>query len=146
MSKSTELIQDNFIAPSGSKTKIKHILKTEPDGTRRLVEDGVIDAYDMIQSYKDSCDIESIIKRVSNGQVDLLEANPGIYADVGAIPSDLISSYKAFDRASEYYRNLPVDIRQKFGSFEAFLESIASGEPVIINCEVGGENNEQAES
>lgn len=145
MSKATNFVKDDFTSPSGSKTKVKHILKIDPDGTRRLVEDGIIDVYEQIQSFKESCNIESIIKRVSNGEIDLLNINPGIYTDVAAIPEDLISSYKAFDRASDYYRNLPADVRGKFGSFEAFLESFAYGAVVTAKTDVGGNNDEQIE-
>lgn len=145
MSKSTNLVKDEFSSPCGSKTKVKHILKIDPDGTRMLAEDGIIDVYEQIQSFKESCNIESIIKRVSNGEIDLLNINPGIYTDVAAIPEDLISSYKAFDRASDYYRNLPADVRGKFGSFEAFLESFAYGAVVTAKTDVGGNNDEQIE-
>lgn len=145
MSKATNFVKDDFTSPSGSKTKVKHILKIDPDGTRRLVEDGIIDVYEQIQSFKESCNIESIIKRVSNGEIDLLNINPGIYTDVAAIPEDLISSYKAFDRASDYYRNLPADVRGKFGSFEAFLESFAYGAVVTAKTDLGGNNDEQIE-
>ena len=148
MSKATELCVDNYFSPSGSKTKTKHILKVDPDGSRYLIEDGIVDVYEQIQSFKDSCDIETIIKRVQAGESDLLNMNPGIYTDVAAIPEDLISSYKAFDRASEYYRELPADIRTKFGSFEKFLEAFAYGAYVTEQANApateGVDINEQA--
>lgn len=146
MSKATDFVKDEFFSSPGSKTMVKHILKIDPDGTRRLVEDGIVDVYEQIQSFKESCNIESIIKRVSSGEIDLLNINPGIYTDVAAIPEDLISSYKAFDRASEYYRNLPADIRSKFGGFEAFLESFAYGAVVTTKSDFGGNDDEQIES
>ena len=144
MSKATKLIPDTYCSPCGCKTKVKNILKVDPDGSRHLVEDGVIDVYEQIQSFKDSCDIETIIKRVQAGEIDLLNLNPGVYTDVAAIPEDLISSYKAFDRASDYYRGLPSEVRSKFGSFESFLEAFAYGALVTEKKEEGVVNNEQA--
>lgn len=149
MSKSTNFSSKRFYANTGSKTKPIHTLKIDPDGTRFLVEIGIEETYEKIQSYKDGCSIENIIKRAMSGDLAVLNANPGVYADFTLIPNNLISAYKAVESASAFYRSIPSDVRSKFGSFENFLSNFENTESIAAYFEsLTKENtvNEQAES
>ena len=55
-------------------------------GALDLVIDGKIDVYEQIQSFKESCDIQTILKRFENGDVNALNAKLPYFADITEIP------------------------------------------------------------
>lgn len=55
--------------------------------------------WEMIQSYKDECDIHTILERAVNGDESGLNARKGIYIDASNIPSDFNDIMKAYKQA-----------------------------------------------
>ena len=55
-------------------------------GQVELIEDGTEDLYAYIQSFAESTDIHSILKRYQNGEVDVLEKVQGFYGDITEMP------------------------------------------------------------
>ncbi len=87
-----------------------------------LREDGTENLYDFIQSFADSTDIHSIMRRFENGEVDVLEKVQGFYGDVTEMPKTYAEALQRIADSEKVFMSLPVDVRAKFGhSFSEFL-------------------------
>lgn len=117
-------------SPAGVKTRVEYQLEVEPDGNRKLVEAGVTDVYASIQSFKESCSIENIVKRALAGDPYALARNQGVYADVTLLPTDLISAHEAVKQAETIYKGLPATVRAEFGGFNEFIKHFGSLEGI----------------
>lgn len=117
-------------SPAGVKTRVEYQLEIEPDGNRKLVESGVTDVYASIQSYKDSCSIENIVKRALAGDPYALAKQQGVYADATILPTDLISAHEAVKQAEAIYKGLPATVRADFGGFNEFINQFGSLEGI----------------
>ena len=115
--------------PLGSKVRPEYKLVIEPDGNRRLEQTGVCDQYEITQSYKQACSIESILKRAEYDP-SVLQKCQGVYCDATLLPQDLISATAAVRRAEELYSSLPADVRSGYGNFNAFIEQFGSLEGI----------------
>lgn len=117
-------------SPAGVKTKVTYQLQIEPDGNRKLVETGVEDVYEKIQSYKESSMIENIVKRAANGDLSVLAQRQGVYIDTTLLPTDLITANEAVRRAEAVYKSLPADVRSEYGGFKEFVQAFGTLEGV----------------
>lgn len=91
-------------------------------GQVELKEDGTEDLYAFIQSFAESTDIHSILKRYQNGEVDVLEKVQGFYGDITEMPKTYAEALQRIADSENVFMSLPVDIRAKFGhSFSQFL-------------------------
>lgn len=143
-------------APSGSRYKTEYQLETEPDGNTHLVEVGIKDIYQEIQSFKDSCTLENIVRRALNGDPTALQQRQGVFGDARFDANDLIAANNAVKQAQNVYRSLSADKRAEYGSFNEFLKSFgtieginkffapqeAASEEVSVGSEGGGSDAE----
>lgn len=113
-------------APVGSRSRVTYQLEIDPDGNRRLVETGVEDQYERIQSFKEGCTIENIVRRAMNGDPNALSRAQGVYCDTTLLPNDLIAADEAIRRAEAIYKALPASKRSEFGSFRDFISNFGS--------------------
>ncbi len=91
-------------------------------GQVELREDGTEDLYAFIQSFAESTDIHSILRRFENGEVDVLEKVQGFYGDVTEMPKTYAEALQRIADSEKVFMSLPVDVRAKFGhSFSEFL-------------------------
>ncbi len=91
-------------------------------GQVELKEDGTEDLYAYIQSFAESTDIHSILRRFENGEVDVLEKVQGFYGDVTEMPKTYAEALQRISDSEKVFMSLPVDVRAKFGhSFSEFL-------------------------
>lgn len=91
-------------------------------GQVELKEDGTEDLYAFIQSFAESTDIHSIMRRFENGEVDVLEKVQGFYGDVTEMPRTYAEALQRIADSEKVFMSLPVDVRAKFGhSFSEFL-------------------------
>ncbi len=91
-------------------------------GQVELREDGTENLYDFIQSFSESTDIHSILRRFENGEVDVLEKVQGFYGDVTEMPKTYAEALQRIADSEKVFMSLPVDVRAKFGhSFSEFL-------------------------
>lgn len=87
-----------------------------------LKEDGTENIYDFIQSFAESTDIHSILRRFENGEVDVLEKVQGFYGDVTEMPKTYAEALQRIADSEKVFMSLPVEVRAKFGhSFSEFL-------------------------
>ncbi len=117
------------VSPVGEKLRPEYQLVIEPDGNRHLEQTGVKDTYAITQSYKQACSIEQILRRAQTDPT-VLQQTPSVYGDMVAYPSDLISATAAVRRAEALYKNLPVEAREKYGTFSKFVESFGTLEGI----------------
>lgn len=91
-------------------------------GQVELKEDGTEDTYAFIQSFAESTDIHSILRRYQNGEVDVLEKVQGFYGDITEMPKTYAEALQRISDSEKVFWSLPVDVRAKFGhSFSEFL-------------------------
>lgn len=105
---------NNLVSNSGSPFKTIYSPKVDEEGRIELVEAGVENFQEYIDSFRDSCDIQLIIKRVEQGDLTVLNKAVGFYGDVTKLPKTYaellqlqIDSKKAFD-------SLPIEVKHKF--------------------------------
>lgn len=119
----TQYTPHNRIAANpGSPVKVLYGGKLDANGRVVLEKKGEENLYDYIQSFRDSVDLNVILARFSNGDVEALNKAQGFYADVTDFPKNMADALNRINQAEEMFKALPLEIRQKFDcSFEQFL-------------------------
>lgn len=114
---------------SGSRERIVYEGYYTDDGRLELREVGKENIYDYIQSFRDSVDINVILKRYNNGEVDVLSKVQGIYGDFISVPSSYAEMLNRVIAGETAFYDLPIDVRAKFNhNFAEFVQSIGSSE------------------
>lgn len=103
-----------FKAPTGDKYEMRHNPELDQWGKRTLVKDRKVEIYDIIQSHKDECDFNLIIRRAIEGDVNALNIMEGHYIDITDAPRTLMESQNMMLKAQKEFEELPQDVRQKF--------------------------------
>ena len=119
----TQYTPHNRIAANpGSPVKVLYGGKYDANGRVVLEKKGEENLYDYIQSFRDSVDLNIILARFSNGDVEALNKAQGFYADVTDFPKNMADALNRINKAEEMFKALPLETRQKFDcSFEQFL-------------------------
>lgn len=113
---------NRIAANAGSPVKVLYGGKYDANGRVVLEKKGEENLYDFIQSFRDSVDLNVILARFSNGDVDALNKAQGFYADVTEFPKNMADALNRINQAEEMFKALPLETRQKFDcSFEQFL-------------------------
>lgn len=112
-------------------------------GQVELKEDGTEDLYAFIQSFAESTDIHSILKRYQNGEVNVLEKVQGFYGDITEMPHTYAEALQRIADSEKVFMSLPVDVRAKFG--HSFSEFLAASQDVDFLDRLGVKPIEQAE-
>lgn len=101
-------------------------------GQVELREDGTENLYDFIQSFAESTDIHTIMRRFTNGEVDVLEKVQGFYGDITDMPHTYAEALQRIADSEKVFMSLPVEVRAKFGhNFGEFLA--ASQDPDFLD-------------
>ncbi|QCS36579.1 minor capsid protein [Capybara microvirus Cap3_SP_469] len=103
-------------------------LTVTKDGKKELVPKGKLNVYEFIQSFKDECDVESIIKKYNMiGDPSILNVRDTYYGDFTNMPRTLAEVHKMSIEASEYFNSLPLEVRREFNFNEGeFYAQIGS--------------------
>lgn len=106
----------------------EHVLYSpvlDENGHLDLVESGVENIYDMIQSHKDSCDINLLVKRFAAGEIDVLEKRQAQYLDATQFPATYAEMLNNVIDGEKKFYELPVEVRARFGhSFTQWLAAM----------------------
>ena len=113
-------------------------------GQVELKEDGTEDLYAFIQSFAESTDIHSILKRFQNGEVDVLEKVQGFYGDITEMPNTYAEALQRIADSEKVFMSLPVDVRAKFG--HSFTEFLAASQDADFLDRLGVKPDEQPAS
>lgn len=115
-------------SPSGSRYRTTYTKSYENDGMPRLIEVGKEDVYDSIQKASNGILLEDLIRRARSGDDSAIPEPIESYADISAMPSDMLSAHQMLLDAKDKYLRLPADVRSAFGnSFESFLAAASNG-------------------
>ena len=111
------------VNPAGDSVVQEFELEYSPQGVPHLVPTGTYDLYEVIQSFRDECDLGKIFQRYANGDVMALNKRQGVYADISELPQDVFAAANLLDRVEAIYDGLSEDLRSRVGSFEDFLKN-----------------------
>lgn len=109
-------VSGEFYTASGEFTRLTYKPVLLKDGIIDLVEDGVELTYEKIQSYKDSVDVNVIVKRFAAGDTFALEQANTVYGDFISVPSSYREVLNSIVDARNEYEKSNMDI-----SFEEFI-------------------------
>lgn len=98
-----------------------------------LSEDGEIDIFDAIQELADYVDIDNIVQRYNNGDIDVLEKVQGFYGDLTTLPIDLRGIYDLNAHGKRLFDSLPADVREQIGDYKSFMTMTAEKYNDIFN-------------
>lgn len=107
-------IGKHFHAPTGEPTEWRHTPHMKEDGRRELIKDREVAIYDLIQSHREECEIENIIRRAVEGDYNALNAVNGTYADITNCPSSIAEAQQYIINAKNDFEKLPKDVKAKF--------------------------------
>ena len=93
--------RDRISTCAGSPVKPLFSGRYNERGQIELTPDGTENIYEYIQSFAESTDIHSILRRYQNGEVDVLSKVQGVYADITEMPQTYA---EALQRRSEAFR------------------------------------------
>lgn len=118
-----------FYTEKGSQYKVIYSPVVAKDGSIDLKEKEKTSLYDYIQSFKDSCDINVLLRRYAQGDsAALMKGNP-FYGDVTDMPQTYAEMLQVVIDGEDYFNKLPVDVKEKFGNnFYNFVSCIGSEE------------------
>lgn len=108
------VIGEHRYAPTGSKTEMRHRAQIDLNGRRHLVKDKEVAIYDLIQSHKEECEIENIIRRAVEGDYNALNAVNGVFQDITNCPSSIAEAQQHIINAKNEFDKLPKEIKAKF--------------------------------
>lgn len=120
---------DRHHCPSGSRIAKHFIKKCDEHGNGCLECIEEYDLQEQIDSYKDFCMIENIIKRYMGGDVTALNSNPGVFMNTLGMPNDIHQVHAYLAKAKDLYNNMPADLRGDH-SFDSFVQSLGSRDGV----------------
>lgn len=103
-----------FYAPTGRKTEMRHRASITKEGIRELIKDKEVAIYDLIQSHREECEIENIIRRAVEGDYDALNAVNGVFEDITNCPASIAEAQQYIIDAKAEFEKLPKDIKAKF--------------------------------
>ena len=86
------------------------------DGTIELVTDRLEDTDEIIDSYRESADINNILARISNGEVGLLNQKEGFYGDFTEFPKTYAEMLDLMHRGEEFFNKLPAEVKEKYNN------------------------------
>ena len=119
----------------------------DENGVMELVESGRENLYDYIQSFKESTDINVILKKYAAGDVSALAKSQGSFFDCTGMPRTYAEMLNSLISAENTFNSLPVEEREKFDfSFERWLadfDKVSYDSPVcdggdsVLSEEVG---------
>lgn len=106
--------EKTFKAPTGKKYEMRHDPEFNKWGKRTLKKTRRVEIYDIIQSHKDECDFNLIIRRSREGDINALNIMEGHYIDITDAPRNLMESQNMMLKAQSDFEKLPADTKQKF--------------------------------
>lgn len=111
----------------GTREKTLYTPEFDRHGHFELVESGKENLYEYIQSFKESVDINVILKRYVNGDASALSKKQGMYGDFTVAPKTYAEMLDRITKAEAYFQSLPVETRAKFDhNFGKFVAEMGS--------------------
>lgn len=106
---------EHFYNDSGSDIRTLYIL----DGDH-LIEAGSEDSQAIMDSYRDSTDLNLILERISQEELDRLVNSRSVFMDTTAFPQSLADLKNSYNNSVDMYNSLPDDIKSELGGLSKF--------------------------
>lgn len=101
---------------SGNRFRTEYIESLDKQGVKQVVPCGKTDLQDYIESFHAECDIYNVLRRISNGEIDLLSQKNGSYVDITSIPDNIHDCQRAIVESKNFFNLLPAEIRAHFNN------------------------------
>lgn len=85
--------------------------------------------YEEIQAYRDACDVQKILQRYANGEIDVLNKVQGIYGDLVSMPKNIYEFMELERKANDHFDKLPTDIKERFDNSYSKYVMLANNDP-----------------
>lgn len=109
----------------GSPDKVVYSAGYRDDGTIEIKEKGKESLYEYIQSNRDSCDINLLVARFNNGELDALSKVQGAYGDFTQFPKTYAELLNRVNQGRLMFDELPLEIREKYNhDFSQFMAAM----------------------
>lgn len=95
----------------------KHVLYANEvldDGSIHLVPSGVEDTDEIIESHRQSTDMNIILAKIANGDVSVLEKRNPMYGDFTEMPKTYAEALQMQIDSERMYNELPAEVKSKF--------------------------------
>lgn len=119
---------NSFVSDPGSPIHVLYAPKVGKGGKIELVESGIENTDEIIQSYAESTDIRVILARVANGESDLLNQRNAIFGDFTGFPKTYAEALQLNIDSNRLFESLPKEIKEKFHNDENEFFSSAGTE------------------
>ena len=118
---------------SGCPTRDKNRRVCKNNGMSDVLEKVCeLNQQELIQSFKDECDVALLVKRYENGDASALARLQGVYMDTTSIPRDPTDAHNLVRKAHEIFDNLDESVKSRFGnSFETFITTFGVSSDII---------------
>lgn len=103
-----------MVSHVGNPVKKQFIGRYDYNGNIELVEDGVRNVYDEIQSYADECSMDNILRRFAAGDVSVLSKSQGVYVDASQLPEHFVDMCNLVAEVERKFNLLPVEERAAY--------------------------------
>lgn len=103
-----------MVSHVGEPVKKQFIGRYDYNGDVELVEDGVRNVYDEIQSYADECSMDNILRRFAAGDVSVLSKSQGVYVDASQLPEHFVDMCNLVAEVERKFNLLPVEERAAY--------------------------------
>lgn len=107
---------EKFFSNAGSPYRTVYSPKVDQNGNIELVESGVENTAEFINSFKESTDISVILARVAAGDMSALNQRNGIFGDFTGMPKTYAEFLQLQIDSNNLFNSLPVEVRDKFGN------------------------------
>lgn len=90
--------------------------EVKEDGTIRLIVDRIEDTDAIIDSFRESTDIHNIMARIQAGDINLLNAKKGFFADVTEMPKTYAEMLDLIEKGKYFFNRLPAEIKEQYNN------------------------------
>lgn len=104
----------DVVTPSGSCIRTVYSSEVLTDGSIRLRPIGTENTNEIIESYRESTELTTILARFANGDTSALNRFKCIYGDFVNAPKDYREALQAVLNSESAFNALPLSVRQQF--------------------------------
>ena len=98
----------------GDPVKKQFVGRYDYNGNVELVEEGIRNVYDEIQSFADECSMDSILRRFAAGDVSVLSKSQGVFVDASQLPEHFVDMCNLVADVERKFNLLPVEERAAY--------------------------------
>lgn len=129
----------------GSPDKVDFKPKFDDRGRWKLEPAGTHSLYEEIQSHADSVDINILLMRFKNGDINALNRVQGIYGDFSNMPETYIDAVNQIEQGRLDFAQLPPAVKEAFNnSFEEFVAAMTMPDFMDrVHAAIGGNDEKK---